>query len=98
VGAVVHETQLPIGEILSQAGRAIGKDPLDWVLNGGEDYVLLAAVDPGLVEDLHKQFEAEGRTLFTIGNFVAGPGMELVRIDGSRQDLIPHGWDHFRSQ
>ena len=98
VGAVVHETQLPIGQMLSQAARAIGKDPLDWVLNGGEDYVLLAAVEPGLIEDLHKQFEAEGRDLFPIGNFVAGSGMELVRIDGSRQDLTPRGWDHFRSQ
>ena len=89
VGAVVHETQLPIGEMLSQAARAIGKDPLDWVLNGGEDYVLLAAVEPGLIEDLQKQFEAEGRDLFPIGKFVAGAGMELVRIDGSRQDLNP---------
>lgn len=98
VGAVVHESQLPIGEKLSHAARATGKDPLDWVLNGGEDYVLLAAVEPGLIEDLQKQFEAEGRDLFPIGKFVAGPAMELVRIDGSRQDLTPRGWDHFRSR
>jgi thiamine-monophosphate kinase len=98
LGAVVHESQLPIGNSLSQAARAIGKDPLEWVLNGGEDYVLLAAVDPSLIEDLRKQFEAEGRELFPIGQFFAAPGMELVRIDGRRQDLTPRGWDHFRSQ
>jgi thiamine-monophosphate kinase len=98
LGAVVHESQLPIGNSLSQAARAIGKDPLEWVLNGGEDYVLLAAVDPSLIEDLREQFEAEGRELFPIGQFVAAPGMELVRIDGRRQDLTPRGWDHFRSQ
>jgi thiamine-monophosphate kinase len=98
VGAVVYESQLPIGEKLSHAARTTGKDPLDWVLNGGEDYVLLAAVDPGLIEDLQKQFEAEGLDLFPIGKFVASPAMELVRIDGSRQNLNPRGWDHFRSR
>ena len=98
VGAVVHESELPMGKMLSQAARAIGKDPLDWVLDGGEDYVLLAAVEPALIGDLQKQFESEGRDLFPIGKFIARPGMELVRIDGSRQDLIPRGWDHFKRQ
>ena len=98
VGAVVYEAQLPIGEMLSQAAGIMGKDPLDWVLHGGEEYVLLAAVEPGLIGDLQKQFESEGRSLFAIGKFVAGPEMELVRIDGSRQKLSPGGWDHFRQQ
>lgn len=96
VGAIVREEQLPIGETLCRAAEILGKDPLDWVLDGGEDYVLLAAVEPGSLQGLQKQFEEEGRHLFTIGQFVAAPKMELVRADGSSQDLIPRGWDHFR--
>jgi len=97
VGATVYEAQLPMGEMLSHAAGIIGKEPLDWVLNGGEDYVLLAAVERGLLAELQKQFEAAGRSLFSIGEFTAGLGMELVRIDGRRQDMAPRGWDHFRS-
>ncbi len=96
VGAVVYEAQLPISPVLSHAGQITGKDPLDWVLNGGEDYVLLAGVKPGLIGDLQKRFEAEGLKLFPIGRFTTGPAMELVRIDGTRQDLRPRGWDHFK--
>jgi thiamine-monophosphate kinase len=96
VGAVVYEAQLPISPVLSHAGQITGKDPLDWVLNGGEDYVLLAGVKPGLIGDLQKRFEAEGLKLFPIGRFTAGSAMELVRIDGTRQDLSPRGWDHFK--
>jgi thiamine-monophosphate kinase len=97
VGAMVLEAQLPVSRELSDAARIMGKDPLAWVLNGGEDYVLLAAVKPGLIEDVQKQFEAEGRELFAIGRFTADPAMELLSIDGTRQDLNPRGWDHFRS-
>jgi len=98
VGATVHEARLPIGEVLSRAAGIMGNDPLDWVVNGGEAYVLLAAVEPGLLGELQKQFKAQGRSLFAIGEFTVGPGMDLVRIDGSRQELTPRGWDHFRSR
>jgi thiamine-monophosphate kinase len=97
VGAVIYEAQLPINPVLAQVARIMRKDPLDWVLNGGEDYVLLAAVKPGSIEDLQKKFEAEGTELLPIGNFTADPSMELVRIDGTRQDIGPGGWDHFRT-
>ncbi len=98
VGAVVHEAQLPIGEAMARAAAIMGADPLGWVVNGGEDYVLLAAIKPELLGKLEKDFEGQGRRLFPIGEFVPGRGIELVRIDGSREDLSARGWDHFRQQ
>ena len=46
LGAVLYEEKIPIAPELTQLGKVLGKDPLDWVLNGGEDYVLLAAIKP----------------------------------------------------
>lgn len=98
VGALVYEARLPGGDVLVRAAAIMGKDPLDWMVNGGEDYVLLAAIKPELLGDLEKDFEREGRRLFPIGELVIGRGIELVRIDGRREDLSPRGWDHFRHQ
>ncbi len=95
IGAVVHEDKLPLSRDLSRCGELAGKDPLFWVLNGGEDYVLLAAIKPHLLDDLQDQAHKQGFTLQEIGRFVKGSRMELVRPDGSRRMFAAGGWDHF---
>jgi thiamine-monophosphate kinase len=95
VGAVLYEDKIPVAEELTEIGTILGKHPLDWVLNGGEDYVLLAAVNPGEIEALLKQAMAAGLQFYPIGEFVSGHKMELVGPDGSIRELRPAGWDHF---
>ncbi len=46
--------------------------------------MLLAAIEPSLIEDLRKQLKLKAESV-PIGEFVAGSGMEIVRIDGSRR-------------
>ena len=96
VAAVIREQDLPLDPDLIRTAAQMGKDPLHWVLNGGEDYVLLAAVRRESLADLGKLFEQEGCALFPIGEFVPGTGIELARTDGSTQQLGALGWDHFR--
>ncbi len=95
IGAILYEEKIPVAEELIEMGHAVGKDSLDWVLNGGEDYVLLAAVKPDALETLLKQASRAGREFYPIGEFISGNKMELVGIDGSRREIRPAGWDHF---
>ena len=96
LAAVVYEERLPIGEELIRASAAMGKDPLTWVLHGGEDYVLLAAVRPDKLEDLAKRFEINGLALYSIGEFISGETMFLKKLDGSTEPMPWGGWDHFK--
>lgn len=67
---------------LEDMGRALGVDPLHWLLTGGEDHAL-AATFPGVPPD----------GWITIGAVHEGPAQVLV--DGRPYDGGPEGWDHF---
>jgi thiamine-monophosphate kinase len=96
LGAVVHEDKIPVGEALMRAARALGRDPLDWILNGGEDYVLLAGLKPEMVKSLEDRASDEGWSFSVIGEFSEGKEMRVVRRDGSIELFAPGGWDHFK--
>ncbi len=96
VAARVREESLPLGPDLIRTAEEMGKDPLHWVLNGGEDYVLLAAVRRESLEGLQELARKEGCDIFPIGEFVPGRGIQLERKDGTTQPLSALGWDHFR--
>lgn len=95
VGAIVYEDRIPVAAELRQAGRALEKDPLAWILNGGEDYVLLAAIKPSMVQGLEEEMQRRHCALLVIGEFVSTPGMGLMRADGAVRSITPAGWDHF---
>lgn len=72
---------LEVSDRLVEVGRALGVDPLQWVLSGGEDHAL-AATFPAAV-DLPPQWRQ-------IGTVADGEG---VYVDGLRQ--TKGGFDHF---
>lgn len=94
-GAMLYERKIPVADELIEIGHVVGKHPFDWVLNGGEDYVLLAAVNPRKMDTLLEQASQSGRQFYPIGEFVSGNKMELVGLDGSVRQIRPAGWDHF---
>jgi thiamine-monophosphate kinase len=96
VAARVREESLPLDPALIRAGAELGTDPLHWVLHGGEDYVLLAAVRRERLEGLKELAGKECCGIFPIGEFVPGQGIELTKKDGTTQPLSALGWDHFR--
>lgn len=96
VGARVFADKLPALLALFTAARLMNKDPLDWILHGGEDYVLLAAVKREAVKALVQEADEEGLVLTVIGEVTDTGNAELVHPDGTVSALSPRGWDHFK--
>lgn len=83
VGIELDTGRLELPEKLRDVGTALGADPLQWVLAGGDDHAL-AATFPGGTE-LPPQWRL-------IGRVARGRG---VLVDGAPYEP-PAGWDHFR--
>jgi thiamine-monophosphate kinase len=88
VGIKLDVAKVPVDAALSDAAAAMGKDPLEWALTGGEDHALVATfpaaagVPDGWV---------------VLGEVVVGAG---VVVDGVPPGTYqgPGGWRHFSSQ
>ena len=68
---------------MRNAAEALGVDPYDWILTGGDDHPLVATFPPGT------RLPAEWRV---IGGVYEG---SAVTVDG-KPYLGPSGWEHFR--
>ncbi len=98
VGVRIRADALPISDAARAVAEAIGADPLEWALFGGEDYELLFTAPADRAPELARQVQEEtGTPVSIIGEITpAGEGMTLLRADGVAQPLRKGGWDHFR--
>lgn len=102
VRLVLREALLPrSGSLAAYASRA-GVDPLEWMLYGGEDYVLVGTLAADDAEAAKAAFAAEGLPFYVIGETEAGdPGVELVvrserrGAEERRVPLAKRGYNHF---
>lgn len=78
----VRSAALEVPARLADVGRALGVDPLHWLLTGGEDHALVATF-PG----------APPADWTVIGE--VREGAPAVLVDGRAYDGGPEGWDHF---
>jgi len=85
VGIDLDTARLVIDEPLRVVGQATGRDPLTFVLAGGEDHALAATFPPGSVPG---DWVVIGRVVDPTP--LGGP---CVLVDGERPDVA--GWDHF---
>jgi thiamine-monophosphate kinase len=96
VGARVELDAVPVSEALRDGAGSLGVDALELALGGGEDYELLAALDPSDASAaggaLRERF---GVTLATIGTIIEGEGVIGVDANGREARIDPEGWDHF---
>jgi len=90
VGARVEAAALPAGEKVVEAALALGRDPLDFVVGGGDDYALIACVPPDRLDEVVKTIGA-----VEVGTIIEGSGVVLVRPDGGEEDVARRGWQHF---
>jgi thiamine-monophosphate kinase len=77
----IHRAAFEIPEPLSAVGAALGADPIQFILGGGDDHALLATFPEGAVP--------QGWSV--IGSVGEGSG---VTVDGEEYDG-PTGWTHF---
>ena len=96
VRAIVRLDAVPVAPGLDDLRSALGPDPLDLAVHGGEDYELLATLPPGAVDAVADLLSTRFGTALTVGGEV-GVGAGVVAIDpgGAERPLEPKGWDHF---
>jgi len=100
LGAVLAEESFPVSRSFRAASAALGVDPLDAFLGGGEDYELLMAVRPARRAGFLRAARSfpSGATL--LGAVTKSPGIRVRRADGSWREGagLPSGFDHFPSR
>lgn len=90
----IEAASLPLAKGVAEIAAAVGRDPHQLAVSGGEDYELLAALPPdGLTEASARIGEAAETTLTPIGEVSAGTGVE-IRLPGGEL-LEARGYDHF---
>jgi thiamine-monophosphate kinase len=97
VGLRIEAASLPLAEGVAEIAVGVKQDPLQLGASGGEDYELLAALPPDRLEEASRRVaEVAETTLTTIGEVVAGEGVEL-RLPGGGL-LESRGYDHFEDR
>jgi thiamine-monophosphate kinase len=84
VGVDIRRDAFELTQAMVDAAAALGVDPYDWVLAGGDDHPLVATFPPGT--ELPEPWRV-------IGRVTEGGG---ITVDGRRWTDGPTGWDHFR--
>jgi len=97
VDVVLDAAALAPDPALAAAAAALGADAMDLVLNGGDDYELLAAVEPRVFKHIAAGFAKRfGRPLLAVGRFEKGSGRAWVERLGKREAVAPSGYNHLR--
>ncbi len=96
VGARVHVDRLPISDAVKSVAGALGRDPVQLAVAGGEDYELLVTADPAAIHELSTGLPAATDTRLTVvGEIVAAS--QGVRFLDAKGEPIPVGlgFEHF---
>ena len=89
VGAQVQAEAIPLASI----GKPSRKVDLQFALHGGDDYELLFTAPPGkLVPRI-----IGGVAIAQIGHITRGKRIYLIDQKGEAVELLPQGWEHFKS-
>lgn len=90
VGAVIEKEKLPLHSCTIKNAKLLNRDPYQWVLSGGEDYVLLFTVTP----DAYKKNKSLFNDCTVIGKILPlNDGIFL--LDKNQKMELPFGYDHF---
>ena len=87
-GAILWESELPLSPEL-RAGAPKSRTPVDYALNGGDDYELLFTAPSKTLEQMSSD------SFITIG-VVTDEDVLIQRDNGTFEPLKPEGHDHFR--
>lgn len=99
-GAVIRAADLPASAALEEAGRLLERDPLRWMISGGEDYELLFTTPPAKKAEVEKLAAETEIRLTPVGTIVRDEGVRLLVVDRTEgreiiRDVSFSGFDHF---
>lgn len=90
-GALIHADKIPLhGEVI-KAGKTLGIDPLNFALNGGEDFELLFSVNEKNLEKLNQT----GETYHIIGRITDLAQGCFIQTEDGKKIPLKGGYDHF---
>ena len=69
LGAVIKESNLPVCPELKELAKTAGIFPLDWILYGGEDYILIFAIPYNKYVYIQKKLQTLNIKSYEIGYF-----------------------------
>ncbi|MCZ8515672.1 thiamine-phosphate kinase [Paenibacillus filicis] len=99
VGIDLVEDRIPVADELYAYAARQGKDPMDYILYGGEDYQLVGTVPAGQALELQLRCKAAGVPLHIIGCVTGeAPGVRLVQSSGFLLNLGKRGYNHFAEE
>jgi len=97
IGIELLEGALPVHEAVANWAMAQGKNPLDYVLYGGEDYQLIGTLPPSAAAAVQSKLQDAGIAFHLIGTVTPQHReVRLIGSDGSRRVLEKGGYNHFR--
>jgi thiamine-monophosphate kinase len=96
VRIVLDARSLPVADALGKFARSAGKDPLEYILYGGEDYQLVGTASKDGVEALLAALRRAGCAPAIVGEVREGtPGVDLIDPDGRTASIGKRGYNHF---
>jgi thiamine-monophosphate kinase len=100
LGAILAEESFPVSRSFRAASDALGVDPLEAFLGGGEDYELMMAVRPSRRAGFLRTARSFPSGVTLLGAVTKAPGIRVRRADGSWIEGagLPSGFDHFPSR
>jgi thiamine-monophosphate kinase len=94
VGARVDLGALPVSSA-ARAALAVEPGLIERIVGGGDDYEILAALDPAAAPAFVAAAAAAGVAVTQIGRIEADEGVRFVESDGRPAAIRPRGFRHF---
>ncbi len=91
VGAMVYGGKVPLSKKTRDAAKALGEDPLDYALNGGEDFELVFTIPPKKLPKINA-----GCPITVVGRIVPHLEGSMIDYKGGVKPLTG-GFDHFKT-
>ncbi|MFB3896149.1 MAG: thiamine-phosphate kinase [bacterium] len=97
VGAKVYADKIPIHPATKKVAELANKRPIDFALQGGEDFELVFTMPPDAALDVKQEVEEKLKLpISIIGDIVdKDQGIVILLPDGTAETLTKFGYNHF---
>ncbi len=96
VGCELDAKSVPYSKAVAEISSRAGVTPLQWALNGGEDFELVFTVKPQGADKVMAALEEAGASPSVVGRIMAREHGYSLREDDRKSVLRPAGYDHFK--
>jgi thiamine-monophosphate kinase len=97
LGAEIDFNKIPLDDEIRQFCSEAGKNIEEYVLYGGEDYVLLGSVPLSNESELAEILQIHGLDYAIIGQMTEETGIYLSYSGNDKRKVDPRGYDHFKN-